>query len=159
MSDGETLTSDSGQQPQTSQCEASKAADSKPAAAIPAPSSDSSTTNNNIPSSGSKPRADNVQKTRFALFVKILFKQLERSPDTTPELRDMAKSIVLDCTRRNRLRDPEYVPLMDAVDRRLRRHVGEAHWRRAQLYTQQYMMREACRNKAGLPVTARVAMV
>lgn len=102
--------------------------------------------------------SEHAQKKRFALFVKILFKQLDRSEESA-ELREVAKNIVLDCTRRNRLGDPDYKPLMDAVDRRLRHHVGEAHWRRAHLYMQQYMHREAFRTKAGLPKPIRTAMV
>ena len=79
------------------------------------------------------------QKKRFLLFIKILFKSLGREETET---REVAKTIVADCTRRNRLGDPQYVPLMDAIDRRLRRHVGEVHWRRAHMYMQHYMSRD-----------------
>ena len=79
------------------------------------------------------------QKKRFLLFIKILFKSLGREETET---RDVAKSIVSDCTRRNRLGDPQYSPLMDAIDRRLRGHVGEVHWRRAHMYMQHYMSRD-----------------
>jgi hypothetical protein len=99
---------------------------------------------------------DNSQKKRFAVFVKILFKELDRSGDRA-ELREMAKTIVLDCTRRNRLGDPAYRPLMDAIDRRLRRHVGESHWRRAHLYLQHYMKQDALRE--GRSLVVRTAIV
>jgi hypothetical protein len=99
---------------------------------------------------------DNSQKKRFAVFVKILFKELGRSEDRA-ELREMAKTIVLDCTRRNRLGDPAYRPLMDAIDRRLRRHVGESHWRRAHLYLQHYMKQDALRE--GRSLVVRTAIV
>lgn len=79
-----------------------------------------------------------MQKQRFAVFVKILFKELDGSEDAC-ELRNVAKAIVLDCIQRNRLGDPAYHPLMDALDERLRRHVGEIYWRRAHLYLQHYM--------------------
>jgi hypothetical protein len=65
------------------------------------------------------------QKKRFLLFIKILFKSLGQHAET--ETRDVAKTIVADCTRRNRLGDPQYVPLMDAIDWRLRGHVGKVH--------------------------------
>jgi hypothetical protein len=81
---------------------------------------------------------DMTQKKRFAVFVKILFRELHRS-ENGDELRDVAKAILLDCTHRNRLGDPAYHPLMEAVDQRLRRHVGETHWRRALVYLQHYM--------------------
>jgi hypothetical protein len=78
------------------------------------------------------------QKRRFLLFIKILFKTLEQASEF--DTRDKARDIVTDCTRRNRLGDPAFTPLIDVVDQRLRRHVGEAHWRRAHLYMQHYMM-------------------
>jgi hypothetical protein len=79
------------------------------------------------------------QKKRFLLFIKILFKSLDNA---SPDVRDTAKTIVSDCTRRNRLGDPDYTPLMDAIDRRLRGHVGEVRWRRAHMYMQHYMKKE-----------------
>jgi hypothetical protein len=98
----------------------------------------------------------NLQKKRFLLFIKILFKSLDQTEESS-EVKEIAKNIVADCTRRNRLGDPDYKPLMDAVDRRLRTHVGETHWRRAHLYMQHYMRREAGRER--LPKPQRVAMV
>jgi hypothetical protein len=99
---------------------------------------------------------NNAQKKRFLLFIKILFKSLDESEENS-ELRENAKSIISDCTRRNRLGDPDYDPLMDAVDRRLRRHVGEIHWRKAHVYMQHYIRREAARKC--LPRSIRTAMV
>jgi len=99
---------------------------------------------------------ETIQKKRFLLFIRILFKSLDQSEEDS-ELREIAKNIVSDCTRRNRLGDPECKPLMDAVDKRLRRHVGETHWRRAHLYMQHYMRREAARER--LPQAQRIAMV
>lgn len=80
-----------------------------------------------------------LQKKRFLLFIKILFKSLEQASEL--ETRDKAKQIIADCTRRNRLGDPAFMPLMDAVDQRLRGHVGETHWRRAHVYMQLYIKR------------------
>ena len=81
------------------------------------------------------------QKKRFLIFIKILFKSLSQSACT--DVREKAKNIVSDCTRRNRLGDPQCTPLMDAIDRRLRCHVGEAHWRRAHVFMQHYIRRES----------------
>jgi hypothetical protein len=164
MSDGEILKSGSDQQPQP------KVSHLGSSTTTIGPQLSSSSANScekisPAPSAAEKRPTElltqeNAQKRRFALFVKILFKQLQQSQESSPELCEMARTIVLDCTRRNRLNDPDYIPLMDAVDRRLRRHVGEAHWRKAHLYMQQYMTREECRNKApGLPKPTRVAMV
>ena len=78
------------------------------------------------------------QKRRFLLFIKILFKSLEQACEF--ETRDRAREIVSDCTRRNRLEDPAFTPLIDVIDQRLRRYVGEAHWRRAHMYMHHYLM-------------------
>ncbi len=80
-----------------------------------------------------------LQKKRFLLFIKILFKSLERASEL--ETRDKAKQIIADCTRRNRMGDPAFTPLMDSIDQRLRGHVGEIHWRRAHVYMQLYIQR------------------
>jgi hypothetical protein len=98
---------------------------------------------------------DMIQKKRFAVFVKILFRELDRSDDSA-ELRGVAKAIVLDCTRRNRLGDPAYHPLMEAVDQRLRQHVGETHWRKAHLYLHHYMKQDALRRTSSTPVPTSV---
>lgn len=81
-----------------------------------------------------------LQKKRFLLFVKILFMSLEQSADS--ETREKAMDIISDCTRRNRLGDPAFSPLMDAVDQRLRGNVGESHWRRAHGYMEHYLRRQ-----------------
>lgn len=47
-------------------------------------------------------------------------------------IRRRAKSIIADCTYRNRMGHPEYMPLQDAIELRLRQLVGEIHWSRAQ---------------------------
>jgi hypothetical protein len=94
------------------------------------------------------------QKKRFLLFIKILFKSL----DQDSEVREVARNIVSDCTRRNRLGDPLYSPLMDAIYRRLRGYVGEARWRRASMYTQHYMKQggiRARRPKYTFPASIR----
>lgn len=70
-------------------------------------------------------------KRRFVLFIKILMKNLQHTGDT--ETLAKARFIVFDCTRRNRLGDPKYSPLMDAICRRLRTELGEWHWYQAHL--------------------------
>jgi hypothetical protein len=101
---------------------------------------------------------DTNQKKRFLLFVKILFKELDRS-EVSLEVRNIAKTIIFDCTRRNRLGDPDYTPLMDAVQRRLRHHVGEIHWRRTHLYMQHYVRRETSLKETRFPTPIRTATV
>lgn len=98
-----------------------------------------------------------VEKRWFLIFIKILFKSLDQSDDVSLETREAARAIVADCTRRNRLGDPNYRPLMEAVDQRLRRHIGERHWRKAHFYLQHFRSREAARSR--LPVPLKTAAV
>eukprot|EP00934_Nitzschia_sp_Nitz4_P000034 Nitzschia sp. Nitz4//scaffold1_size375055//369358//369741//NITZ4_000346-RA/size375055-processed-gene-0.93-mRNA-1//1//CDS//3329541255//34//frame0 len=71
-----------------------------------------------------------LQKKRFVLFMKIFMDTVHAADE---EAFQKARMIVADCTRRNRLGDPKYTPLMDAVQRRLRKELGETHWRRARM--------------------------
>jgi hypothetical protein len=75
-----------------------------------------------------------TEREQFLIFVKILFKFL----DADQNLRQRAKAIVSECTRRNRLGDTEFSPLQEAVERRLRLIVGDIYWTRAILYMDHY---------------------
>ena len=97
------------------------------------------------------------QKKKFLLFIKILIKTLDQSAD--PDIRETAKFIISDCTRRNRQGDPKYSPLMDAIDSRLRGHVGEVIWRRAHTFLQHYMRKEERARMRQLVVPQNVAAV
>jgi hypothetical protein len=74
------------------------------------------------------------------LLVKIIMKCVDKAGDHT--LKNQVKSIVADCTRRNRMGDPAYTPLRDACKVRLRRTVGELHWSRVQLLYNRYCIRQ-----------------
>jgi hypothetical protein len=97
----------------------------------PAPSVASFYASSNVPSRFQSPRE------RFLVFIKILFRLLDEANE--PEVRLRAKKIVAECTRRNRLRDPNFSPLMEAVERRLRGFVGEALWKRALLLLRHFL--------------------
>jgi hypothetical protein len=71
------------------------------------------------------------QREHFLIFIKILFKCLDQANE--PEVRNNAKKIVSECTRKNRQGDSNFTPLMEAVEKRLRGFVGEVQWRRALL--------------------------
>lgn len=81
-------------------------------------------------------------RVRFALFIKILFKQLYDSGDYLLAAR--ATHLVRTCTRRNRMGDPDFQPLLETLEGRLRDLVGEVHWRRAHAYTR-YFLRHSIR--------------
>jgi hypothetical protein len=79
-------------------------------------------------------------RQRFLLFVKILFKCLTQANE--PEVLKKAKKIVAECARKNREGDPKFVPLMEAVEKRLRGFVGEVHWRRSILLLRHYIIKK-----------------
>jgi hypothetical protein len=69
------------------------------------------------------------EKQKFAVFIKVVFKVLERSNDQAMLYR--AKTIVNQCTQRNRMGDSSFMPLQEAILIRLRCTVGERYWTRA----------------------------
>jgi len=71
----------------------------------------------------------NSDRQKFLLFIKIFFKYIEKTK--MESIRRRAKAIIAECTYRNRQGDPEYMPLQDSIERRLRECVGEIHWSRA----------------------------
>jgi hypothetical protein len=77
-----------------------------------------------------------LSRERFLKFIKILFKILDQAKES--HTRNRAKQVVAECTRKNRLGDPNYVPLVEAVQKRLSLFVGEAYWRKALLFLRYY---------------------
>jgi hypothetical protein len=80
--------------------------------------------------------AESASREEFLIFIKILFKVLDQAQEI--HTRNRAKKLVAECTRKNRQGDPLYMPLMDAVQKRLRLFVGEAHWRKSMLLLRHY---------------------
>jgi hypothetical protein len=78
-----------------------------------------------------------VERENFLVFIKILFKILEEAQE--PETKSKAQRIVMECRRRSKQGDPNFIPMMDAVELRLRSFVGEAKWRRAHLFLHHYI--------------------
>lgn len=72
------------------------------------------------------------ERERFLLFVKVLFRYLEKT--NNHRMRQRAKTIVSECTRRNRMGDMNYSPLKEAVENRLKDVLGEEFWARIQEY-------------------------
>jgi hypothetical protein len=101
-----------------------------------------------------------TEKERFVLFVKILLKCLDRprgadggaSDQDARALKQVAKATILECTRRNRMGDSSYTPLLDALERRLRSTVGDENWYRAARLCDQYLERR--RTSPRIPVAA-----
>jgi hypothetical protein len=93
-----------------------------------------------------------VERENFLMFVKILFKILEDAKE--PETRSKAQRIVMECRRRSQQGDPNFIPLMEALERRLRGFVGEAKWRRAHLFLHHYISKKRGAGRR-VPLTMR----
>jgi hypothetical protein len=83
------------------------------------------------------------ERELFLIFIKILFKCIERSSNGRLRLR--AKAIVTECTRRNRMGDSNFSPLQGAVEIRLKEIVGDMFWNQAKVYTGYYCQQKGIR--------------
>lgn len=92
-----------------------------------------------VPStSQSRPRSSMLSsKMRLMVFIKIILKCLES--DLDPNVRLKAKQVIAECTRKNREGDPDYTPLEDAIERRLRFAVDDFHWNKAKTLMDHYI--------------------
>lgn len=81
--------------------------------------------------------AEALEKKTFLLFVKILFKLLKEHQGD--EFTNKAKHVVMECRKRNQQNHPAFVPLMEALERHLKRLVGEKIWARAHFYLHHYL--------------------
>ena len=88
------------------------------------------------------PRRTN--RAQFALFVKILLKQLARSQDDY--LHQQACEVIATCTRRNRMGDIHFSPLEDVLEGHLHQLVGDQIWKKAELFQQIYLQQK-CRSR------------
>lgn len=77
-------------------------------------------------------------KMRLMVFIKIMLKCLE-TDDPDPSVRLKAKRVIAECTKKNREGHPDYTPLEEAIERRLRFAVDDCHWNRAQSLLEHYM--------------------
>lgn len=85
-------------------------------------------------------RIQSKQNAKFILYINALFQYLEIS--SSPDLVREAKRVVRECTRRNRMGDPTFSPLIRAVVCKVRRCIGEAHWARANVFFRVYIMEQ-----------------
>jgi hypothetical protein len=97
------------------------------------------------------------ERENFLVFVKILFKILDDANE--PHTKSKAKRIVLECRQRNQQGDPHYHPLMDAIEVRLKRFVGEASWHKAHLLLHHYLTRRRARVNEGVLSAQSMAVV
>lgn len=78
-----------------------------------------------------------LERETFLIFIKILFKMLQDAGEL--ETRSKAQRIVMECKRRSQQGDPNFTPMMEALQKRLRSFLGEAKWRRAHLFLTHFL--------------------
>ena len=72
----------------------------------------------------------------FLLFTKILMQYLHQKDK---DMFHRAKSIIYECAQRNKLNDPQYLPLTKCLHDRLRATVDPDYWRKAKIYLKRYL--------------------
>jgi hypothetical protein len=73
---------------------------------------------------------------KFLLFIDSLIKYLKVY--ASPEHVRLTKSIILECTKRNRI-DPQGIPLSGTILFRIKESIGTMHWENAHMYFCMYM--------------------
>jgi hypothetical protein len=80
------------------------------------------------------------EREKFLLFIKALFLYLDRF--NKPRLLRSAKAVVYECTRRNRMGNLNYTPLMEAIEYRLRAVVGNEFYSQLKSYFDYYCVKK-----------------
>jgi len=88
-------------------------------------------------------------RVEFALFIKVLLRHLQRTRQYT--LLQQCRLVIITCTRRMRMGDPDFIPISEAIERRLFDIVGKGNWKKAQAYTRYYIKREKEIKELGAP--------
>ena len=107
-----------------------------------------------------QPSLNNRASTGFALnsqelflvFVKVIFVYIKTTKDRN--LHRKAASVVSECTQGNRRGDPQYTPLQEAVEKRLRDSLGLIHFTRAKLCFDSYCAMRRIRLAPAVTVNA-----
>ena len=97
--------------------------------------------------------SDYDRRVEFALFLKIIIKCLEKSEQFF--LLHQARLVVMTCTRGQKMGDPSFSPLSDAIEMRLKKLISEDKnnkdvWRKAKNYTDIYLTRPRIQDAAAI---------
>lgn len=83
---------------------------------------------------------DHDERVEFALFLKVLLRCLEKSKQYV--LLQQARMAVMTCTNGYKMGNPSFSPLIDAIEIRLKKLVGDSIWTQARNYTKFYLRRK-----------------
>jgi hypothetical protein len=78
-----------------------------------------------------------LNRARFALFLKVLIRCLERSNQTS--VLRQTRLVVLACIRGHKMGDPSFYPLDRSIEMRLKKLVDYNTWEKAKSYTKYYI--------------------
>ena len=84
-----------------------------------------------------------TERQKFLVFFKIYCKYIENTRVVSNRRR--VKAILEECTSANREGHPDYTPLPQAIEKRLRQDLGEIHWARANQCFQFYCTKNGFR--------------
>jgi hypothetical protein len=91
-------------------------------------------------------------RMHLMVFIKIMLKCLETSD---PFVHRLAKRVIAECTKKNREGHPDYTPLEDAIERRLRFAVDDCHWNRAESLMEHYIMMQSRKQTSDKPFKSK----
>ena len=86
------------------------------------------------------------ERVEFALFLKVLLRCLERSKEYF--ILQQARLVVMTCTRGHKMGDPSFHPLVEQIEIRLKKLVGDRIWKQARALTRFYLKKQL-RGQAG----------
>ena len=110
---------------------------------LPAPPVDAVASEKLVPRRLPNNRQQTKKRHDLLLFVHALIKCLDGTQSY--KLRLQTKALVAECVKRNRMGDPNFSPLRESLEVRLRGLVGPIYWRQAQEYMRSY---QACKTMA-----------
>ena len=94
------------------------------------------------------PRELKIQKRKFMVFIRVLVGYLGQKD---PALCQRVHTVVRDCSRRNRRREPGYESCVISIHRRLRETVSYHHWTRAENYLRYFVHRHRAAARLVVP--------
>jgi hypothetical protein len=114
-------------------------------------------------STGRGGRCDYNERERFFLFIKVVLKFLGETDQPTGDgdrrrRLERTKALIRDCTLRNRRGDPDYHPLVGAIERRLRPVLGDRCWTRAETFVERSLQRRAAAEQIEASATISAAV-
>jgi hypothetical protein len=85
----------------------------------------------------SNDQEETIRKKRLWMIICVFMKSLMR---TDEKLYLQAKDLVVECIRRHRMGEDGYNSLSSSIQRRLKKEIGNDHWKRAESYVAKFLL-------------------